>query len=212
MMKNLSIILNVILLIAVAVLYIVFFTSEKKVEEKISENSTAVINLNNLPIAYVNTDSVIKNYKLSIKLGEELDGKQKKAESSYQTRATGLQREIMDFQNNAGNMTQNQALAVQEKLQQKQQNLMMYQQTLQQDLMKEEAQMTDNIYTKLTTYLDDYAKKNKLQYVLTYVRGSGVLFANDSLDITNQVIDGLNVEYEASLTVAKPAKDSTAVK
>jgi len=212
-MKNLSIVLNIVLIIAVAILYVLHFSGGKDVAEQPLQDSTQVIDLADLPIAYVNTDSVLKNYKFFVKLSEDYEKKQKKAESNLQSRADGLQREVNEFQNNARNMTQNQALAIQENLQQKQQNLMMYEQTLRQDLMKEEAKMTDDLYKKITEYLNTYGRKNNLQLVLTYTRGSGVLFAHDSLDITNEVINGLNTEYESGLATNKTnAKDTTKAK
>ena len=88
----------------------------------------------------------------------------------------------------------------------------MYQQSLQQDLMQEETKMQEQIYQKLTEFLKDYGKENNLQLVLTYTKGSGVLFANDSLNITEKVIEGLNTLHAKSKETAKVAKDSTAVK
>ena len=41
-----------------------------------------------------------------------------------------------------------------------------------------------------------------MQVVLSYTRNSGVLYANDSLDITQVVITGLNDSYRKSNTTA----------
>ncbi len=207
-MKNLSIVLNVILLIAVAVLYVLHF-SNSNTESTSSTNETEVINLKDLSIAYVNTDSILKNYTFFEELSSQFEEQQKKAEANLQRRAQGLQQEVVNFQNTAGNMTRNQAMAVQEDLQKKEQNLMQYEQKLRQDLMLEEAKMTDSIYTKLTGFLKEYGKENDLKLVLTYQRGSGVLFANDGLNITDIVIDGLNEAHSKKQT--QPS-DSTGTK
>ncbi len=193
-MKNISIALNIVLLIAVVVLYVLHF-SNKDSEQTAENGNTQVVDLQNLAIAYVNTDSILANYTFFEELSKQLEEKQKQAESNLQRRYQGLQQEVVNFQNTAGNMTRNQAMAVQEDLQKKEQNLMQYEQKLRQDLMMEEAKMTDSLYTKLTEYLKGFGKENKLQLVLTYTRGSGVLFANDSLNITDQVIEGLNDQH-----------------
>ncbi len=205
-MKNLSIVLNIILIIAVAILYVLHFSNKA---ETVAEKEAKVVDLDDLAIAYVNTDSVLQNYDFFKELSDEFEAKQKKAETNLQNRANGLQQEFVNFQNTAGNMTRNQAMAVQEDLQKKELNLRQYEQTLRQELMQEEAKMTDQLYTKLTDYLKDYGTDNQLQLVLTYTRGSGVLFASDSLDITNEVINGLNQEHKLKIT---EKTDSTASK
>ena len=43
--------------------------------------------------------------------------------------------------------------------------------------------------------LRDYGKAHNFQLVLTYQKGSGVLYANDSLNITEEIITGLNEAY-----------------
>jgi outer membrane protein len=134
--------------------------------------------------------------------------------AEYQNRAEGLQKEISNFQTTAGNMTISQARAVEEDLRKKQQNLMMYQEQLGQQLMQEEASMNSDLYDKVSEYLQDYGKNKNLQIVLTYTKGSGVLYANDSLDITKEVIVGLNeaynIEKDAPTKAAEtPKADST---
>ena len=206
-MKNLPIVLNVILLIAVAVLYVLHFSNSSATPDK---DETKVVNVDNLAIAYVNTDSILKNYTFYEELSKAFEEKQQKAGANLQRRQQGLQQEVVNFQNSAGNMTQNQALAIQEDLQKKGQNLNLYAQSLEQELMQEEAKIMDSLYTKLTGYLQEYGEQNNLQLVLTYQRGSGVLFANDSLNITNHVITGLNEAY--LLNTSKAKSDSTKTK
>lgn len=194
-MKNLSLVLNVILLIAVGVLYVLHFTGGEK-NEAITEAQASVGTSSSLrQLAYVNSDSLLQNYDYFKDKAEELEAKRAKLEAEYTNRAQGLQNEINDFQRNMQNMTMAQARAVEENLTQKQQNLIRYQQTLQQELMNDENLVNNELYDNVANYLEEYGRRNNLQLVLTYTKGSGVLYANDSLDITQEVIVGLNEEY-----------------
>lgn len=194
-MKNLSLVLNVILLIAVGVLYVLHFTGGEK-NEAITEVQASVGTSSALrQLAYVNSDSLLQNYDYFKDKANELEAKRAKLEAEYTNRAQGLQNEINDFQRNVQNMTMAQARAVEENLTQKQQNLIRYQQTLQQELMNDENLVNNELYDNVANYLEEYGRKNNLQLVLTYTKGSGVLYANDSLDITQEVIVGLNAEY-----------------
>lgn len=193
-MKNLSIVLNVVLLIAVVILYVLHFIGKSTSAEN-NEMVNSSINPDNFSIAYVNSDSLLKNYDFFKDLEKQLIAKRDKLNLEYQNRAEGLQKEFINFQSTAGNMTISQARAVEEDLRKKQQNLMMYQEQLGQLLMQEEAKMNANLYDKVSSYLRDYGLSSNLQLVLTYTKGSGVLYANDSLDITKQIIVGLNKAY-----------------
>lgn len=183
------------LLIAVGVLYVLHFSDSNSPAQAEEEVVTSAAVPGNFQVAYVNSDSLLQNYDYFKDKAEELEAKRAKLEAEYTNRAKGLQNEINDFQQNAPNMTIAQAKAVEENLTKKQQNLIRYQQTLQQQLMGEESKVNNELYDKVASYLEQYGKKNNYQLVLTYTKGSGVLYANDSLNITEQVINGLNEEY-----------------
>ena len=193
MKNNISIGLNVILLIAVIVLYVLHFSDDSDNGENAEVNNAAPIDL---AIAYVNSDSLLKNYGFFQELEKQLIDKRDKLNVEYQNRAEGLQKEISNFQSTAGNMTISQARAVEEDLRKKQQNLMMYQEQLGQQLMQQESKMNTELYDKVSDYLHNYGKDKNLQIVLTYTKGSGVLYANEGLDITDQILNGLNEAYE----------------
>ena len=190
-MKNQSIIINVLLIIAVAVLYFLHFNQNSDTEEKSAE----VVEMPEFQVAYINSDSVIANYDFAKKLQEDFRTKTSGMERDYQNRVQGLQKEINDYQQNAGNLTINQAKALEENLVQKQQNLQLYQQKLQQDLLTEEAKMNKELYERVTGFLRDYGRDNNLQLIVKYDQGSDVLFASDAMDVTKIVIDGLNSAY-----------------
>ena len=191
-MKNLSLILNGVLFVAVIVLFILHFSSNK---DQIQESTATLVAPLPVNIAYINSDTLLNNYEFSKIAAGELENKKDELQAEYENRARGLQSEIENFQRNAQNMTMAQARAVEEDLTKKQQNLMRYQETLTQTLVQEEAKISNELYDKVADYLRDYGISNNYQLVLTYQKGSGVLYANDSLNITRQIVEGLNQAY-----------------
>jgi len=207
-MKNLSLILNAILLVAVGVLFYLHFSSGKP-----STESDSPASFGDLKIAYINSDSVLKYYEYLKVNKVQLEEKTKKMDQDYRNRAMGLQNEITAYQRNVSNMTLGQVKAVEEDLGKKQQNLQMYQQSLSQQLMQEEAKLNKELYDRVTAYLKKYAKEKNLHVVLKYDPTSDLLFAGDGLDVSKDVIDGLNAEYQVEKTgTAAVKKDSTATK
>jgi len=193
--KNLSIVLNIILIVAVGYLFVDKFSGSQKSEENSdSEQKDAKI-YENVSIAYVHSDSLLAKYDFMKEIEAELGELSEKYEKEYQNRAQGLQNEISDFQRTAQNLTVAQGKALEENLMKKQQNLRVYQEDLSRKLRQREAELNNELYKSISDYLKKYGDDNNLQLVLTYSRGSDVLYANEGLEITNEVIEGLNKAY-----------------
>jgi outer membrane protein len=205
-MKNLSLILNAILLVAVGVLYYLHFSAGKS-----SGNSESTVTPSDMKMAYINSDTVLKYYEYLKTTKVKLEEKTKKMDADYRNRAMGLQNEIAAYQRNVSNMTLGQVKAVEEDLGKKQQNLQMYQQSLGQQLMEEENKVQKELYDRITAFLKKYGNEKGLQIVLKFDQTSDLLFAGNPLDISQDVITGLNAEYKLENTT-KTKADSTATK
>ena len=138
--------------------------------------------------------------------------KTKKIEQEYRNRAQGLQNEITAYQRNVSNMTLGQVKAVEEDLGKKQQNLQMYQQSLSQQLMEEEAKLNKQLYDRVTAYLKKYGSEKGLHVVLKFDPTSDLLFADGALDVSKDVITGLNTDYKQEKSGTSLKKDSIATK
>ncbi len=212
MKNNLSLILNIILFVAVAVLYYDEFVEDLFEEDETDEEQVEEVDAGRAgeaAIAYVNTDSLLANYKYFEKVSKELEKKRSKLQREYTRRAEVLQKQFEDYQRTMGNMTIGQARAVEEDLTRKRENLLKYQESVTQDLMRREAEITQELYQKVADFLKEYGKQQNLQIVLSYSPGSGVLFADEALDITDAVIAGLNEDFEQAENPATKT-DSTA--
>ena len=71
-MKNLSLILNVVLLVAVVILYVLHFSNAPSVQVSDSSSDTSSVNLK---IAYINSDTVLKYYDYLKVNREQLESK-----------------------------------------------------------------------------------------------------------------------------------------
>lgn len=197
-MKNVSLVLNLVLVVAVGVLFYLHFSS-KTIETQATESSEGGPK-SKAVIAYINSDSLLNNYAFSKEIQDQLKTMEGKYEAEFANRAKGLENEFATFQRNAQSMTINQARAQEEELMKKRDNLLKYQEALGQKLMQEQAKLNEQLYDNVANYLKEYGQKENLDVVLTYTKGSGVLYASDSLDITKTVIAGLNERHQAATT------------
>jgi outer membrane protein len=200
-MKNLSLILNAILLVAVAVLFYFQFRDSK------SNGSTDTAGMAPSKIAYINSDTVLKYYEFTKVNVSKLEEKGKRMEQDLKNRAMSLQSEIENYQRTRNSLTIGQAQAIEEDLGKKQQNFQMYQQSAAQQIDDDQNKMSRELYDKVTLFLNKYGKANGLQMVLKFNPSSDLLYVSDSMDISRQVIDGLNAEYKNETTVKKDSVD-----
>jgi outer membrane protein len=204
-MKNVSLALNAVLLVAVGVLYYLHFSGSKT-----GSSSGAAGSLPS-KIAFINADSVLKYYEFTKVNRDKLEDKGKRLDQDLNNRAASLRGEIENYQRTRNTLTIGQAQAIEEDLARKQQNFQMYQESASQEMMADNAKMNRDLYDKITQFLKKYGQEQGLQYVLKFDPSSDLLFAGDSLDISKQVVDGLNAAYKQE--VEKPTKkDSLANK
>ncbi|MEJ0033778.1 MAG: OmpH family outer membrane protein [Bacteroidota bacterium] len=204
-MKNASLILNVVLLVAVVVLFILHFTQKPS-----GAVSGANFSPSDVKVAYVNQDSLLKNYDFVKVSVEKLDKQAKSFDDQLAARQGSLQREVQAYQAGANNLTRGQAIALEEDLQKKGQNLQLFQQSLAQQLDEQRAKVSEELYGKLTAYLKTYSKDRGIAVVVRYNRESDILYAGDSLDISKDVIKGLNDAWKTEST--KTPSDTTKAK
>ncbi len=205
-MKNLSLLLNALLLIAVGVLFYLHFSGSR------TQSTSGSASIPDLKIAYINSDTVLKYYDYFKVNKDKLEAKGKRLDQDLKNRAQSLQNEFETYQRNSGNLTIGQARAVEEDLGKKRQNLQLYQESLSQEMLVDQDKMTKDLYERVTSYLKKYGQEKGLEVVLKYDASSDLLFGVDGLDISREVITGLNDLYKEEQAAAPVKKDSTAGK
>lgn len=205
-MKNISLILNGVLAVAVAILF--YLQLSPKTSEKGSGSAGPV----DLKIAYINSDTILKHYEYFKVNRDRLESKSKKLNQDFNTRAQTLQNDYEAYQRNLGNLTIGQAKAIEEDLTKKQENLRLYQESLSQELSNDQAKMSQELYGKVTNFLKKYGEDKGIQLVLKYDPTSDVLFGGTALDITQDVLTGLNEAYQQEKMNAPAKKDSTSTR
>ena len=89
--------LTVILLAAVIVLFVLVIKKPKCSQEGTCTATTS-IEMNNLPLAYINVDSLLLQYDFAINANDALMRKQEDARLKINSQAKRLQEEMNDFQ------------------------------------------------------------------------------------------------------------------
>lgn len=195
-MKKLSAALFAVLFLAIAVLFFLHFSGNKK--SKTSDSSVISDYTSENGIAYVDIDTVVIKFSMYEDRRAELMEKQKNAEAELNSKGTQYERNVKDFQDkvNKGLVTRATASEMEQSLYQQQQELINLRDKLQTDLLEEDQVMNRQILEYITTYLEEHKDEYNYQYIFGKSFGSVVLYGNSAHDITQRVLDGLNAKYQ----------------
>ncbi len=205
-MQKISIALNAVLLIAVGVLFYLVFSLKNQVSGGVMDGndslSVAVIPLPKADgkIMYVNIDSLKAKYDYFLKIEAQLLKKGKSNEAEIKSMYAGFQRNYQKYQEQgqAGTMTEQQMEMAQMDMAQQEKTIREKEEVISQNFSKEAEKMNEQFLKYVLDYLKKKSKEHNYSYVMGYVEGSNLLYVNDSLDITKQVVGGLNSEYRAT--------------
>jgi outer membrane protein len=195
-MKGSSLIVSVIALVAVAVLYVLYFTGYKQQEVPVNavENSGSNGG-SSLKIAYVKADSVIMNYDLAEYLHDDFTKKQEAYNSEFRTKRQSFEREASAFQEKlqrGGFLSEQRAIQERDRLVGKEQEIMKLDQDLSGRLAELQAANNQQILDSLLSFLEEFNKTRKYDYI---INGADVLVGNEAHNITKEVIAAMNQRY-----------------
>lgn len=156
-------------------------------------------------IAYVNIDTLEANYLYLKNKKDEMIARQQSMEMELQRSAQQLQSDYAAMQQKAqaGTLTQPEYEAAQKRLGQMQQSLGTRRDALSEQLIKEQADFNAELRKRLDDFLATYNKDKHFDYVLSYTQAGAILYANKTLDITADVIKGLNEMAPKSVDTSK---------
>lgn len=204
-MKNISILLNIVLAIAIAVLYYLHFScstaystdtnNEITVENK-NEKSAISNGVSN--IGYINIDSLQDKYELYEVLIQKLKAKQTKYESEISSKMMAFEKKVKDFQQKASTMTQFEGQIKQQELAEEEQKLYKLREDFTSKFQEEEAKLNDEFQKTVQEYIEKHNEKTNYDIIIGASQlGNIVLDFKPEIDITRNVVDGLNAEYKA---------------
>src|SRR5690606_31679214 len=148
-------------------------------------------------IVYINSDTLAEKYEYYKDVRAKLEEKIKKAQSDLQSKGQAFQREVAEYQQKAGTMSASDRQATEERLARKQEELGRLDQNASASIAQDESTEFTNVYNTITAYLKKHAEEKGYTLVLTYsMSNPTVLYADQKMDITEEVIAALNKEYK----------------
>ncbi|MEO6546342.1 MAG: OmpH family outer membrane protein [Ferruginibacter sp.] len=199
-MKQFSFGLNVILVVAVAVLYYLHFAGVKAAPSKeavVNHNLCDTPSHKKMVVAYVELDSLNNNVDFIRQRKKELEAEQKVIVNEYESSYRELTALRDDFLKKGKSITQQEAEEFQQKLGARQQEIEQAKQQKTQRLAEKGARIMEDMQSKLKDFMSDYNKEKK--YTLIFTTGTGLdyfLYKDSTLNITSEIVKGLNTKMK----------------
>lgn len=201
-MKKTSLIVSIIAVIfSAAALVITFVKGNAPKQEGPAEQTEATSTGEG--IAYFNLDEVIAGYQMAIDLQQGFESKAKSIDEDVTRRRTKLEAEDKDLADklNKGLVTRSVAEVKYNDLQKKIQDFQLFGQQKQNELAEEQQVILNNIADAITKYVNKYNVSHNYTMIFSTqgaLLSTPVVTAAESVDITAEIIAGLNQEYSNS--------------
>lgn len=198
-MKNAPLILSIIAVAAVAVFGTLSLTDKSesgKAQVTASSDSTAVSAAKG-DIVYIVFDRIMTEYDMANDLRTSVETKVQNIQAEVDRRGKKLENDVNEFQDklNRGLITRSVAEVRSQELQQQQNDFNLFAGQKQNEIAEEQTVMMNQIVDALNTYLEKYNQEKQYAMILINQGGQPVFLAQPELDITDDVLAGLNEEY-----------------
>jgi outer membrane protein len=196
-MKNGLLVLNIVLLLAVAVLFYLHFSSGKKADtaKVISSTGTTSVPAGDFRIAYFEMDSINASFSMVKDVKTELG----KEEERINNELTRLQKtyndRITQYQGQSQSMSQVESEKANRDILQLQDRIRSTKQELDQKFQDLYMRKMQDVKMKVEDYLKEYNKSKGYTYILAYEPGF-IFYRDSTYNITGDLLKGLNALYK----------------
>jgi outer membrane protein len=204
-MKNLSTVLAALALLGVIILFVLRGTSASTTTARTPTTNTVSKGeglATSSRVAYVDIDTLEANYEYFKTKKADFTKRQAAIENELQRSAQQLQNQAADFQKkvqSGGFASQAEAEPAGRKLQQMEQSLNTRRESLAAGLMKDQETFNQDIQNRLDSFLTEFVKGKGIDYVLSYSKSGSILYADKNMDVTREVIDGMNAALKTDV-------------
>lgn len=157
-----------------------------------------LVSCNEQKTAYVDTTVLIKEYNEMKEVEADLTSKSDSARAQIDAVAKEFQQEVQAYQSQMSSMSDADRQAKEQELMQKQQMLQQQQQMVGNRLREESNTVMDSLVKKVKDYVKDYGKENNYTYIFGSNESANIMYAEEGLDITQDILSEMNEEYGGS--------------
>lgn len=148
-------------------------------------------------LAYVDNMKMVQGYEGTKKVRAEFEQKTKTWQMNIDTLAKELEESVKKYGRESSAMSEKERKLTEELLNNKQQQFLQYREATQQKIQEEEKKFTEGLLAEINGFVKEYGEKNGYRILLGATVSGNIVYADKSLDITEEILKGLNERYNA---------------
>lgn len=145
---------------------------------------------------YVDVNKLLDGYKRTKVVRSEFKKKADVLKSNVDSLVGDWQKELKLYEKERTKYTKKELQLKQELLGNKQQQINNYQQAIQKQIQEEDKKATQTVINDINDYVKEYGKKKGYKIIFGAGGNGNIMYADKSADLTEEVLNGLNAEYE----------------
>ena len=159
------------------------------------ETKSATTSNSEMVSALFNNDSLLVNYNYSKEIDEKIRRKERSLIANRESKMKDFQNLYQTLNQKAPTMTQLEAQQAEQQLMQKQQELDAEDQQVQQKYIDWKTNILLSYQAHLDSTLENFRIENDIDLLIPSGGGITKFYYSSSLDVTNKVVDYLNLHY-----------------
>ena len=189
---------NAVLLLGLIGIYVLHFTGAGTKTKHNAEATAPLQKEGGLTIAYVNTDTLLAKYQYAIDMEKELLAYKEQQENAGRQQMEQFQKDYQDYLKNGANLTLTQQQAKEEELKKRAEKMSTLEQELTAKIMERQMAENTKLLNAIFAFIREYNNENQQFDIILRktFNDSPTLYLNPAMDITDEIINGLNEEYK----------------
>lgn len=155
--------------------------------------------LNRTKIGYVNTGPLIEGYVGMKEARNNYQSQSQIWQANIDTLQLDFQRAVNKYNIQLPELYQQEKATQQASLKQMQDNIIQYTNAIKEKAQKEDERITKGVLNQINSYIGEYGEKHGFDIILGTTASGSLLYAKDKIDITEDILKGLNESYNPSL-------------
>jgi outer membrane protein len=192
-MKNYILGVNIALIIGVAVLFYLHFSSQKL---NATGNTNVSAGSGSFKIAYFEMDSVQNQFEYFKEVRSELNAKDQELGRELSQLENNFRTKYQDLQKTGNTLSQAEVANRQQELVELDKNLKNKKQIMDQEMQDEQFKKLQDVKKKIEDYLKEFNKNKSFAYIFANMPEMNMYYKDTMYNVTIDVVKGLNETYK----------------
>lgn len=146
--------------------------------------------------AYVDAQKLLNGYKGMQAARKEYEVQVMSWRSNLDTLRNEMEERVREYETKKGKITTRELQLMEELIDAKHEQYVNFEQVVTEKIRGADQELTSKVLSKVNDYIKRYGEREGYDIIMAATQYGNIVYAKDKIDITQDVLNGLNQEYE----------------